>query len=519
MKVISSFILFSFLFFSSLGLKAETYNMRSLGADAGGTVKCTELINRTIEQAATAGGGTIYFPAGTYLTGAITMKSHITLYLEAGATLRFSSDFNDFLPFKKVRWEGIFMNTFSPLIYAKDAENISIKGEGTLEGNGFAWWDEIKKQAALAQKQGSITEPNPLQQMWLDQNGGLKVEPYYENSLKHLFFRPPFIQFQECKNVNIEGVRILNSPFWTINPVGCDDVLIHGVTIFNPSKDPHGWNTDGINPSSCSNVRISDCFISVGDDCITIKSGRDFDGRNYGKPCENITVTNCVMLAGHGGVVIGSEMSGGVKNVSISNCVFDGTDAGIRLKSSRGRGGVVENIRVSNIVMRNIGRNAFIFNLFYDKNAQSEPVSERTPVFRNVHISNVTGVGVAKVGFITGIDEMPVSEISFDDINMEAKEGFAAETAENLQFANIDIAVQKGPALQFVKCKGVVLNDIRSKAPLANQPLITVASCENILVNGCYQKVPADVFLQVDATKVNWGTNFMGLVKEPIRKL
>lgn len=135
---------------------------------------------------------------------------------------------------------------------------------------------------------------------------------------------------------------------------------MHGVTIYNPSKDPKGPNTDGINPSSCRNVRISDCFISVGDDCITIKSGRDADGRKYGKACENITITNCVMLSGHGGVVIGSEMSGGVRRVTISNCVFDGTDSGIRLKSSRGRGGVVEELRVDNIVMKNIQRNAFI---------------------------------------------------------------------------------------------------------------------------------------------------------------
>lgn len=502
------------LLLMALQLKAETYNIKELGADTKGQVKCTELINQTIQKAAEAGGGTIYFPAGTYLTGAITMQSNITLQIEAGATLSFSTDFDDYLPFREVRWEGIFMQTFSPLIYAKGAENIAIKGEGTLEGNGKAWWEEVKKQQYKVYADGSILQPNKFQQMWLDQNADLKVEKYYEKSLQHRFFRPPFIQFQECNHVTIEGVTIQNSPFWTVNPVGCDDLLVHGIKIKNPDD---GWNTDGINPSSCSNLRVSDCFISVGDDCVTIKSGRDFNGRDYGKPCENITITNCIMLSGHGGVVIGSEMSGGVRNVAISNCVFNGTDAGIRLKASRGRGGVVENIRVENIVMRNISKNAFIFNLFYDKTSTPEPVTERTPVFRNVHISNVTGVDVNKVGFITGIEEMPVNEISFSNINMTAKEGFTAETATNLHFNNISIATEKGPSLSFTKCDGVVLNDVRSMAPLADQAIVEVKESKSVLVNNCFQTVPADVFLQTDDSDVVWGTNFMNAVKQGIQ--
>ena len=173
-----------------------------------------------------------------------------------------------------------------------------------------------------------------------------------------------------------------NSPFWTINPEFCDNVTISGITIFNP----HSPNTDGINPSSCKNVHISNCHISVGDDCITIKSGRDEDGRKYGRPTENVTITNCTMLSGHGGVVIGSEMSGGIKKITISNCVFDGTDRGIRIKSARGRGGIVEDIRVDNVVMNTIKEEAFIMDLFYDKSNAVEPVSERTPIFRNIHI-------------------------------------------------------------------------------------------------------------------------------------
>ena len=346
---------------------SRTFDMKQLGADPRGMESCTRLINQTIEKAFSEGGGTLYFPAGTYLTATIQMKSNITLYLESGATLRFSDRFEDYLPFVTVRWEGTVMNTLSPLIYAKGADNLTITGRGTLDGNGFKWWAWEKETRELIKRNGGkLPSLNKLQQMWVEANENLEISDYYKPSLERRMFRPPFIQFYECANVLIENVKIINSPFWTINPAFCDNVTVHGVTINNPSKDPKGPNTDGINPSSCRNVRISDCFISVGDDCITIKSGRDADGRKYGKACENITITNCVMLSGHGGVVIGSEMSGGVRRVTISNCVFDGTDSGIRLKSSRGRGGVVEELRVDNIVMKNIQRNAFIFDLFYD---------------------------------------------------------------------------------------------------------------------------------------------------------
>jgi polygalacturonase len=306
-------------------------------------------------------------------------------------------------------------------------------------------------------------------------------------------------------------VTFQNSPFWTINPEGCDNLLVHGITIKNPDSGP---NTDGINPSSCSNVRISDCFISVGDDCITIKSGRDADGRNYGKPCENITITNCVMLSGHGGVVIGSEMSGGVKKLTISNCVFDGTDAGIRLKASRGRGGVVEEIRVDNIVMNNIQKNAFIFDLFYDRNSQLEPVSERTPIFHNIHLSNITGNNVKKVGYITGIEEMPIEEISFSNINMVAETGFTAKTAKNIQFHNVDFAVAKGASIAITDCNDIVLDNVRTKAPLPNQPIIELTNVDNVFINNCFQLVPADVFCKAENSRVVWGNNFLGNVKQ-----
>lgn len=496
-------------------MQARIFNIRELGGDPTGKQLCTELINNSIQQAVAEGGGVIYFPAGDYLTAAIHLQSNITIDIESGATLYFSDVFENYLPFVKMRWEGVFMNSLSPLLYAHEAENITIKGRGKIDGQGHKWWAESRRIIEEIKTHGKTLATNSLQQQWLDANKGINVSPYFEKTLERKFFRPPFIQFLECKNILIEGITIVNSPFWTVNPEGCDNLVISGITIYNPWANPKGHNTDGINPSSCRNVRISDSFISTGDDCITIKSGRDEDGRIYGRPCENLTITNCVMLTGHGGVVIGSEMSGGVKKVTISNCVFNGTDAGIRLKASRGRGGIVEEIRVDNIVMNNIQKNAFIFDLFYDKDSQEEPVTDRTPIFRNIHISNVTGSNVRKVGYITGISEMPISEISFSNVNIVATDGFTAKTASNIQFHNVDFAVKRGPSFAFTDCEGIVLNNVRSKAPLKDQAIVELTNTKNALINNCFQMSAADIFCVSKQSDPIWGTNFMQNVTTP----
>lgn len=428
-------VLSFFLLCSVLTLHAERVDMRQAGAKPDGKTLNTKLINATIEELHKAGGGTLFFPAGTYLTGAIRLQSNITLDLEAGATLLFSDKFDHYMPFVDMRYEGVMMKSFSPLIYAVDCENITIKGEGTLDGQGKAWWAEFFK-VLIDLKDHGVRDVNKYQTMWDKANDTkalyAETNEDYIGTLQRRFFRPPFIQPVRCKNVRIEGVKIINSPFWTVNPEFCDNVIVKGVTIHNvPSP-----NTDGINPESCSNVHISDCHISVGDDCITIKSGRDLQGRKMAAPCENITITNCTMLAGHGGVVIGSEMSGSVRKVTISNCVFDGTDRGIRLKSTRGRGGVVEAIRVSNIVMSNIKKEAIILDLRYS-NMPQEEVSERTPIFRNIHISGLTGVDVNTPIYIRGLEEAPITDITLRDINIESKEKPTFENCERVKLTDV----------------------------------------------------------------------------------
>ena len=430
-------ILFSvFCFGMAITLKAERVDMLKSGAKADGKTLNTMLINHTVDRLSQAGGGTLFFPAGTYLTGAIRLKSNITLELEAGATLLFSDNFDDYLPFMEVRHEGVMMKSFSPLISAMDAENITIKGEGTLDGQGKAWWTEFFRIYVDLEKNG-MRELNKYQPLWEREND---VEALYaetnedwHGTLKRRFFRPPFIQPVRCRRVRIEGVKIINSPFWTVNPEFCDNVVVTGVTIHNvPSP-----NTDGINPESCRNVHISDCHISVGDDCITLKSGRDAQARRLGVPCENITITNCTMLSGHGGVVIGSEMSGSVRKVTISNCVFDGTDRGIRIKSTRGRGGVVEDIRVSNIIMSNIKREAVVLNLKYSE-MPVEPMSEWTPLFRDISISGLTAVGVKTPVKIVGLEEAPVTDIILRDINVKnAREKCIFENCERIRLTDV----------------------------------------------------------------------------------
>ncbi len=426
---------------SSVALMAERIDMKAAGANASGVKLNTDLINTTITKLNAGGGGTLFFPAGKYLTGSICLKSNITIELEAGATLLFSDNFDDYLPFVEMRHEGILMKSFNPLIYAVDAENITIKGEGKLDGQGKKWWDEFLRVIVDLKNNGK-RDINKYQSMWEKANNVKELmaetnEDYY-NSYERRFFRPPFIQPVRCKNVRIEGVTIINSPFWTVNPEFCENVTVEKVTINNPLSP----NTDGINPESCKYVHISNCHISVGDDCITLKSGRDLQGRKLNAPNENITITNCTMLAGHGGVVIGSEMSGSVRKVVISNCVFDGTDRGIRIKSTRGRGGIVEDIQVDNIVMHDIKEEAIILDMLYSK-MPAEPPGERTPIFRNINISNMTGTNVNIPIKIRGLEESPITDISLTNINLKAKEKCLFQNYKQIRMNEVFINGEK----------------------------------------------------------------------------
>lgn len=433
------------------------YDIKQYGAVSDGKTVNTTAISLAIEACAKAGGGTVYVPAGRFLTGAIILKSNVHLYLEAGSILVFSPDETDY-PVVDSRWEGVSRQVYASCIYAENSENISVTGRGTLDGSGHFWWSLFRKK---------------------------------ENQ----FPRPKLISFDHCKNVLISGVKLMNSPSWTVHPLCCEDVTVHNIRIQNPSDSP---NTDGINPESCRNVRISDCHIDVGDDCIAIKAGTEETAERV--PCENITITNCTMIHGHGGIVFGSEMSGDIRNVTVSNCIFEGTDRGIRLKSRRGRGGVIEDVRINNIVMKGVIC-PFIANLYYfwgprgeekyvwDKNPY--PITKETPVFRRIQFSNITAREVsATAGFLYGLAEMYVEDITFDNVSVsmaeEAEPGMPAMMAElkpmkqrgfyccnvsDIRFHQVTVSNHEGPAFYVENGKDVEINGCRSKHALTSDPL------------------------------------------------
>ena len=419
------------------------------GAVGDGKTVSTIALQKAIDAAAERGGGTVIIPAGRFVTGSIRLRSNINLHLEPGATIAGVSDVEAF-PKWAAQWEGIPMH--ASLITGEGLENVSITGRGTIDGNGLFWWD-LFRQKTLGK----------------------------DNTDK----RPRLVRLIDCRNVLVEGVTLQNSPMWTLNPVACDEVTIRGVIVRNPPDSP---NTDGINPDSCRNVHISDCHIDVGDDCITIKSGSEEEPRKQLRPCENITITNCTMIHGHGGVVIGSEMSGGVRNIAITNCTFVGTDRGIRIKSRRGRGGAVEDIRVSNIVMDRV-LCPIVINLFYGCGAWGQskvtdlapqPVTDRTPRFRRLRFSNISARGVKySACYVLGLPEMYVEDVAFNDIaiyldpdNTEAGQSAMAPVAENL--------CRAGVFLQNVR--GVRLNDVQVFDQLG--PAVAVKNGRDVMVDG-----------------------------------
>lgn len=483
------------------------YDVTKYGAKKDSSAKATIAIKKAIDAATKAGGGTVYFPAGKYLTGPIHLKSNITIYIDAGAELHFSDNFDDYLPMVESRYEGVDVTSFSPLFYAYKAENIAIKGAGKINGHGKKWWDFVEGYKA--------DQPRSKWQYMFDSLNRNILLPDDPRQMKRGFLRPPFIQPMYCRNVLIEGITITNSPFWTVNPEFCENVTVHAVTILNPPSP----NTDGINPESCKYVHISNCHISVGDDCITIKSGKDIPGRTKAAPAQNYTITNCTMLSGHGGVVIGSEMSGGVKNIVISNCIFDGTDRGIRLKTTRGRGGVIEDIRVDNIIMKNIRDQAFVMDMEYSR-TEKEPVSERTPQIRNIRISNVTAF-TKQAAFINGLEEMPVENISFNDVYLEAETGFTIRKAKNIELHNVTINVKQGSAVITTNAKDIELDAVKTSRPLPSLPFIMMTDTDNAYIRNCRPVSGTDLFLQLKGPQTGHillqGNNF-GLVKKTVEK-
>ncbi len=418
---------------------SPVFDVREFHAAGDGRTKDTAAITSAIAAAAKAGGGMVHFPPGKYLTGAIHFKSRVALDLDAGATILFSTDPADY-PLVRTRWESTDCYNFSPLIYGYGLEHIAITGQGTLDGQGKAWhgWQGAHSEKTIERLREMGEQNTPLEQ----RKFGTVADG----------LRPQMIQFFACRDVRIEGVTVTGAPFWTIHPAYCTNVVIRGVTI-----DTTGPNTDGIDPESSRDVLIENCKLSTGDDCIAIKSGRDADGRRVGIPCENITVQNCQMGHGHGGVAVGSEMSGGVRHVRVSHCTMNGTDNAIRIKTMRGRGGVVEDVVITDLKLTDIKKNAFEITMFY-KQTPDEPLSERTPALRDIHLSDVTCDGAGSAFTLRGLTERPVENVTVKNLKISATKGGVCHTAKNVRFENAAITVKSGEPMKFENCTDCFLD-------------------------------------------------------------
>lgn len=452
------------------------FNALDHGLVPDGTTKNTAAIAAVIARIKAAGGGTLYFPPGRYLTGSVHLESNLTLHLEAGAVLLYSGDPAD-SPLVQSRWEGTTAWTHGPLLYANGKENITITGRGTIDGQGQNWWRPERSPDPQRVERNRVAR-EAWQKLYarIQQGGeGASVTPE-DFTVAAGFIRPSLIVPYECKNIIIEGVTITNSPMWLLHTIYSENITVRGVSFVS-----HGPNGDGYDIDSCRNVRISDCFFDTGDDCIVIKSGRDADGRRVGRPTELVTITNCVMYRGHGAVVIGSEMSGGIRDITASNIVTRGTDRGIRLKTQRGRGAVVENLRFDNWVIIDAPREAIHITSNYSK-MPDEPRTERTPVFRNISISNVTVVNAAQVVGIAGLSEQAVEQIRISDLKGTGKRGFVADAADDLELHDIRIDAQEGPAFTFTNSRRLLLDNLAvTHPPAGDAPVVSLTNSTEVV--------------------------------------
>lgn len=417
----------------------RSWDITKSGAKPGPRHDNTRTINRLIERASKAGGGKVVVPAGEFYTGPITLKSNVNLHLEEGAVLKFSNDPNDYVPFVRTRWEGLDVINYRPLIYAFEETNIAITGKGVLDGqadNNSWWWMKEKKEFGWKEGMSSQYQTGRPKLMKMAEDN---VPVEQRVMTKDDLLRPQFVNPVSCTNVLIEGVTIIRAPFWVIHPIFCENLTVRDVTV-----NSHGPNNDGCNPESSRNVLIEGCEFDTGDDCIAIKSGRNNDGRNTPIPSENIIVRNCHMKDGHGGVVMGSEISAGVSNVFVEDCTMDSPelDRVIRIKTNTVRGGYVRDIYVRNIEVGECKEAVFRIELMYERRDGNGPYM---PDIRNIVLENVNSQKSRYGVFIEGREEeIVVSDISFincDFHNVETPTRISG--SKNIEFKNVSFTVDE----------------------------------------------------------------------------
>ena len=433
-------------------------SIADFGAVGDGVTLCTSAFEQAIASLDGKGGGIVNVPAGIWLTGPIGLRSHIELRLDRDAVIVFSTD-QDLYPIIDTNFEGLDVRRCLSPIHAEGATDIAITGEGIIDGNGDAWrevkrrkvgddlWKSILKKGGVLADDGSVWYPDEGYRKARATAGSLNYpdQSLDEQEIK-TFLRPALVSLRECERILLSGVTFQNSPCWNLHPLWCKDLTIRDITVRNPHYSANG---DGIDIDACDGVFLTGSSFDVGDDAICIKSGKDEDGRRHARVCRNLVITDCTVYHGHGGFVVGSEMSGGVENILVRGCRFIGTDVGLRFKSTRGRGGLVKDIWCEDIYMKDIVSYGVIFNLYYAGVAASdmadgaiEPiveVDETTPEMRDIHFSNIVCSGAKQAIYINGLPELPLSGISFGNSTFTAAKGLEMHNEKGTTFNNVRI--------------------------------------------------------------------------------
>ncbi len=437
----------------------RTFLLTDYGAKGDGAFVNTEAFSKVMKEAASKGGGKIVVPAGIWLTGPIQFENCTELHLEQGALVLFTTDF-DAYPMVPTVYEGNSINKKMSPLWAAGKHDIAITGTGAFDAQGQAWRPSKKGKFTESQwKELTAGKGIVLKNVWYpdakqDSLAGKADKP----DMRRVTQRPVLLEFSNCKRVLLQDVTLSNSPAWNTHPLKCEDVTIDHVTIRNPW---YAQNGDGLDLESCNRVVVKNSTFDVGDDAICIKSGKNKEGRDWKLPCQNVLIEGCTVLHGHGGFVIGSEMSSGAKNIYVNNCLFNGTDTGIRLKSTRGRGGVVENIYMNNINMVDIKGDAFTFDLYYankpvagqaDNDSSSKDavpaVTEETPCFKNLYISNIVCHGAKRAIYVNGLPEMPLENMQMkNSLFTECVIGAELNFAKNILLDNVKIENNTGKRL------------------------------------------------------------------------
>jgi polygalacturonase len=436
----------------------------SFGGRGDGETDNSPVFVRALGALKASGGGTLLVGGGIWRTGPLELFSNCTLRLEEGAVVSFIPEPARYVPVF-TRWEGIRCFAMHPCVFAKDGEGIRVEGKGRLDGNGRFWWDLLREKRRRGQKVPETPEELALARL----NPGFESQSGGGGGRSTQFLRPPLVQFYQCAGVSLEGVTLADSPFWTVHPVFCRGLKLSGLSVVNPHDAP---NTDGIDIDSCEDVEIEGCHVSVGDDGIALKSGSGGDGIDAGKPTCRVRIRNCTVEDGHGGVVIGSETAGGIFDVLAEDCLFRGTDRGIRIKTRRGRGGQIRDLEFRGLTMEN-NLCPLSINMYYRCGAEHEaacfsldplPLTPQTPSIKNITVSGIRASGCrASAGFAAGLPESPVENLRLRDCEFSTDEASGVSPDESDMFLGIPPVKEK--SFRLLNVKDPELRDVTVRGP------------------------------------------------------